>query len=209
MTTSSTFERRTERGTLYAVGGGALLVGAAALLFGGTQLINDATSGLIPLHLEVDHPLPDGVGGGTADLVEAEYATATATASGLSGGVVTLLTVGRGFGLLTGAAVAWSVAWLAWMLLRGRPFAASVGNALVTGGGALAVGTLLAQGLGGFGTWAAIEELLGDVSAGSDPFFPLVMGFDPAPLGYGLALMVIALAFERGRKLQQDTEGLV
>jgi hypothetical protein len=101
------------------------------------------------------------------------------------------------------------VAWLAWKLLRGQPFAASVGNALAMAGGSLLVGGLLSQGLGGFGAWIAIEELLGDVSPAADPFFPLVMGFDPAPLGYGLAMMLIALAFERGRRLQQDTDGLV
>lgn len=209
MSDTSSFERKTERGILYAVGGGALLVGAAAVLFGGTQLIIDAVGDAMPLHLEVDHALPEGIGGGTATLIEGVYDSAAVSASGLSGGVVALLTVARGFGLLTTAAVAWSVAWLAWKLLRGQPFAASVGNALAMAGGSLAVGGLLSQGLGGFGAWIAIEELLGDVSAGADPFFPLVMGFDPAPLGYGLAMMLIALAFERGRRLQQDTDGLV
>ncbi|MET0161931.1 MAG: hypothetical protein ABW204_04695 [Microbacteriaceae bacterium] len=209
MSDTSTFERKTERGILYAVGGGALLVGAAAVLFGGTQLIIDAVGDAVPLRLEVDHALPEGIGGGTATLIEGAYDSAAVSASGLSAGVVTLLTVARGFGLLTTAAVAWSVAWLAWKLLRGQPFAASVGNALVTAGGSLAIGGLLSQGLGGFGAWIAIEELLGDVSAGADPFFPLIMGFDPAPLGYGLAMMLIALAFERGRSLQQDTDGLV
>jgi len=209
MSDTSTFERKTERGILYAVGGGALLVGAAAVLFGGTQLIMDAVGDAVPLRLEVDHALPEGIGGGTATLIEGAYDSAAVSASGLSAGVVTLLTIARGFGLLTTAAVAWSVAWLAWKLLRGQPFAASVGNALVTAGGSLAIGGLLSQGLGGFGAWIAIEELLGDVSAGADPFFPLIMGFDPAPLGYGLAMMLIALAFERGRRLQQDTDGLV
>jgi hypothetical protein len=209
MSDTSTFERKTERGILYAVGGGALLVGAAAVLFGGTQLIIDAVGDAVPLRLEVDHALPEGIGGGTATLIEGAYDSAAVSASGLSAGVVTLLTVARGFGLLTTAAVAWSVAWLAWKLLRGRPFAASVGNALATAGGALALGGLLSQGLGGFGSWIAIEELLGDVSADADSFFPLVMGFDPAPLGYGFAMMLIALAFERGRRLQQDTDGLV
>ncbi len=209
MDTVTTFERRTERGILYAVGGGALLVGTAALLVGGSQLIIDAVGDAMPLHLEVDQPLPGGIGGGDALLVDGAYDSATVAAEGLSGGAVTLLTVGRAFGLLTTAALAWSVAWLAWKLLRGEPFAASVGNALASAGGALLVGGLLSQGLGGFGAWVAIEELLGDTSASADPFFPLVMGFDPAPLGYGLAMMLIAIAFERGRRLQHDTEGLV
>lgn len=209
MSGTSTFERSTERGVLYAVGGGALLVGAAAVLFGGTQLIIDAASGVTSLRLEVDQPLPDDIGGGSANLADGAYETALVDAEGLSDGAVALLTVARAFGLLTTAAVAWSVVWLAWKLLHGRPFAASVGNALATAGGALAIGGLLSHGLGGFGAWIAIEELLGDVSADADPFFPLAMSFDPAPLGYGFAMLLIALAFERGRRLQQDTEGLV
>ncbi|GMA28579.1 hypothetical protein [Arenivirga flava] len=209
MSDTSTFERTTERGILYAVGTGALLVGAAAVLLGGTQLIVDAVADAVPLRLEVDHALPGGVGGGTATLIEGAYDSAAVTASGLSAGVVTLLTIARAFELLTTAAVAWSVAWLAWKLLRGRPFAASVANALATAGASLLIGGLLSQGLGGFGAWVAIEELLGDVSPEADPFFPLVMAFDPAPLGFGLATLLIAIAFERGRRLQQDTEGLV
>lgn len=209
MSTVTTFERRAERGILIAVGAGALLVGGATLIFGASNLIIDAASGVTPLRLEVDQPLPDGIGGGSATLVDGAYETASVEAKGLGAGVVTLLTVARAFDLLTTAAVTWSVAWLAFKLLRGRPFAGSVANALATAGGALLLGGLLSQGLGGFGAWVAIEELLGDVSAGSDPFFPLVMPFDPAPLGYGLAMLLISIAFERGRRLEQDSEGLV
>lgn len=205
----TTFERRTERGILVAVGAGALLVGGATLIFGASELIIDAVSGVTQLRLEVDQTLPGGVGGGDATLVDGSYDTAAVAAEGLSSGVVTLLTVGRAFGLLTTVALAWSVAWLAWKLLRGEPFAASVGNALATAGGALLLGGLLSQGLGGFGAWVAIEELLGDVSPEADPFFPLVMPIDAAPLGFGLAMLLIAIAFERGRRLQQDTEGLI
>lgn len=204
----TTFERRTERGILAVVGAGALLIGGATLIFGASELIIDAVSGVTHLHLEVDQPLPGGIGG-DAILVDGAYDGAVVAAEGLSGGVVTLLTVGRAFGLLTTVALAWSVAWLAWKLLRGQPFAASVGNALATAGGALLIGGLLSQGLGGFGSWVAIEELLGDVSPEADPFFPLVMPIDPAPLGFGLAMLLIAIAFERGRRLQHDTEGLV
>lgn len=205
----TTFERRTERGILAVVGAGALLIGGATLIFGASELIIDAVSGVTQLHLEVDQPLPGGIGGGDAILVDGAYDSAVVAAEGLSGGVVTLLTVGRAFGLLTTVALTWSVAWLAWKLLRGQPFAASVGNALATAGGALLLGGLLSLGLGGFGAWVAIEELLGDVSPEADPFFPLVMPIDPAPLGFGLAMLLIAIAFERGRRLQHDTEGLV
>lgn len=145
----TTFERRTERGILAVVGAGALLVGGATLIFGASELIIDAVSGVTQLHLEVDQPLPGGIGDGDAILVDGAYDTAVVAAEGLSGGVVTLLTVGRAFGLL------------------------------------------------------------GDVSPAADPFFPLVMPIDPAPLGFGLAMLLIAIAFERGRRLQHDTEGLV
>ena len=51
-----------------------------------------------------------------------------------------------------------------------------------------------------------VSQELGLVSAGVPTF---EMSIDLAPLGWGLALAVVAGAFEIGQRLQRDTEGLV
>ena len=65
---------------------------------------------------------------------------------------------------------------------------------------------------------AEVVDFLGnrDITAGGTPDNPSYEGFvgfglnlDLAPLAWGMALIVVAGAFELGQRLQRDTEGLV
>jgi hypothetical protein len=187
---------------------GACAVAAGALVSGLTGVVSEVVSGTRTVTLLTDSALPPRASAGSAALLEGHFATADVRLGDLSAGTAGLLTTGSVLGILVQSTVALSFAYLAWRLLRAEPFIASLTVAFIAAGAALAIGGLVAQLTTGFGQWNAVLEL-GRDRAGDEPFWPLAMALDPAPIGFGFALLIVASAFQYGERLTRETEGLV
>lgn len=110
-----------------------------------------------------------------------------------------------------------ALVWLCVRMLRLRPFGRSMTVALVTAAILIMVGGLGSQFLAA-GARAELVQFLGpeavgrvsaEQSGGAEHFMAYALSLDLAPLGIGLALAVVALAFQLGARMQRDTEGLV
>ena len=95
------------------------------------------------------------------------------------------------------------VIWLCVRVFLGRPFVRSV----TWGIGVVAILVIVA-GLG-VPTLTATGYAEAALVLGIDELAPFVVEVDPAPLGWGMALAVVAGAFEIGQRMQRDAEGLV
>ena len=198
---------KADRGAIWFILGVAVLYAATVVVVGVTGIIGNATSGVRRLSLLVDQPLPEAAqSNGTAVLVDGAYESAWVAIGRLGAGTNALLTIGEIVAFLAQAAVAIAFAYLAWRLLRRQPFLRSLSNTFLVAGSTLALGGLIAQFLLGFGSWNAILEL-GSGEPGD--FWPLMMRLDPAQVGLGFALLLVAVAFHYGARLSRDTEGLV
>jgi hypothetical protein len=187
---------------------GAVVVALLAFVVGIGGLAGELASGTRHVTLLTDQPLPTEASTGTATIVDGGFDTARVELADLTAGTATLLTIGGLLGVLVQASVALSFAYLAWRLLRAKPFMGSLTIAFVVAGAALAVGGLVTQFVTGFGQWNAVLELGSDVAA-DDAFWPLVMAVDAAPIGLGFALLIVSSAFQYGERLTRETDGLV
>jgi hypothetical protein len=187
---------------------GASVIALLSLVVGIIGAAGEVVSGTRHMTLITEQPLPAAASTGSATLVDGYFDTARLGVADLSAGTAGLLTAGSVLGVLVQTSVALCFAYLAWRLLRAKPFMASLTATFVAAGAALAVGGLVGQFLTGFGQWNAALELGGDGSA-DDPFWPLVMSLDAAPIGLGFALLIVASAFQYGERLARETDGLV
>lgn len=185
----------------------ALVAGLFTLVFGLGAVATSLAAGTTPLTLVLDHPLPAGTDRGPATLVSGTYDSASVVVSGLSSGTVVLATIAHVAGVLAQAAIAASVALLAWRLLRGRAFRRSLSLTVTLTGALLLVGGLVSDGLSVLAAWMTADQLNG--SATLDGFWPILGMVDGTPLGIAICLLLVGLAFEYGERLQRDTEGLV
>ncbi len=187
----------------------ALILAAVALGAGAITAVTALTSEGFDMVLPAAASLPGGVIGdpeatGTPRILNGEFTAATTTMAGLSTGVRILFAAGAGVGSLAFVALALSVAYLCWRLYKGKPFGPSVTRTFWFAAGALTIGSLLSQGMLGFSTWLALDELH------LDPVqFPLEMHFDLLPVIAGFALLLVASAFQFGERMQRDTRGLI
>lgn len=186
---------------------GAIIYAIVILVAGVISVVVDLVSGERLLILPVNEKLPAAADDGTATLEDGRFDTARVYVSGLTPMANGLLTAGGIIAILTQLAVAGVMIYLAWRLLRREPFLRSLTWSFVVAGAVLLVGSIVGQGLSGFGAWLTAIEL------GSTPdargFWPLAITFDTAPLGLGLVLMLVASAFEYAQKLTVETRGLV
>jgi hypothetical protein len=201
---TQTLGQRLDVIALWAIVAVALAYAAITTVAASIQLADELRSGTTTLLLLSDRPL-DVVSEGTAVIVAGTYETALVDVTGLSSGVVTTHAIGLVLWMLCNATIALSVSYLAFALLRGRPFARSA--VWTIGVAACALGGLgtVAQFASGLANMSAITEIAGYDDAGLQ--FATV--FDLTPLFAGGALIVVAGAFELGRRLQRDTAGLV
>jgi hypothetical protein len=195
------------RGVLWVFFVLALAAGLFSLVFGAVGTIASLADGTTPLSLALDQPLPAAADRGSASIVSGSYDSASVVVGGLDSGTVVLAMVARIAGILTQAAIAASVALIAWRLLRGRAFRRSLSLTVTFSGAILLVGGLLSGGVGMLADWMAADQLNGGVSRGG--FWPLIGTVDGTPLGIGVCLLLVGLAFEYGERLQRETEGLV
>lgn len=196
-------DTRLERPLLWSFLVAAVLVGLASLVTGVLRLAEALSSGHIPLHLLIGGSLPSAADAGTADLVQGTYASASVLVSGLSPLPVFLWALSGVLVTLTTAVISAAVAQLCWKLLRLRAFDRSVSQMANLVGFVLVVGSLISEGFGGLGRMIATDEL----GAGNVWTAGFVINF--APMMAGFVILLVALAFEAGTRLQRDNEGLI
>lgn len=205
---------RGDRVALGATAAVAVLVAAGAAV-GGVMSVVQAL-GDDPLTIN-GFPLVNAGTPGLTEPVEqvtaAWYDSATLSVTGLPGGARWLFAAQSAVTALAVVGVSLSLLWLALRVLRTRPFGRSVTAALVASAVLVIVGGTAAQLLEAAGRAAVVDHLGPAVTAGAgesaESLLPFGLSLDLAPVGVGLALAVIALAFQIGARLQRDTEGLV
>lgn len=208
---------RVETWSVGLIGSGALLVilaGVMTLFSAASVFTSDPTivRGFVLGNAEVP-PFTE-----KADaIVDAAYETVSLTVSGAPTETRWLIYAEKSLPTLGMIAIGAAVFWLALLLLRGRPFVRSLPR--LAGVSALVV---MLTGIGAqvfaSAARASVVEYLDPqvITAGGNAVDPSYEGvafwdlsLDLAPVGWALGLALVAAAFELGRHLQRDTEGLV
>lgn len=135
----------------------------------------------------------------------AAFDSVTITAEGLSTSPRALLATADVLGSIGIIGLCVVVAWICVRLFIGRPFSAAVTWGIGTAAILVMAGGLLSQTVRA-NAHTEITSELGLTAVGLPSF---EMTIDLAPIGWGLALAVIAGAFEIGQRMQRETEGLV
>lgn len=112
--------------------------------------------------------------------------------------------------------IAVTLAWLCVRILRGRAFGRSLTAATVSAAILAILGGTASQILGASGRAAIVDFLGVDSTAGGDAgagpaegFAGFALSVDLGPVAIGVVLAVVAVAFQIGARMQQDTRGLV
>ncbi|HEX4444447.1 MAG TPA: hypothetical protein VHZ81_12805 [Galbitalea sp.] len=198
----------TKRVILWAALLAALASGLASLAFGTAGLAQTLDTGLSHVVMVT------GKGGqlfnyndtqSNAHIVSGHYSYATVVVTGLPGSVTAYVLIASIATMLTKVALCLTIALLAWRMLHQRPFRRSLTKSVGIAGTILAVGGLLSQGataLAGRATATLLNQ-------NDHSFWPVAGRFDPTWIVFGVVLLLVALAFEYGERLQNDSEGLV
>jgi hypothetical protein len=186
----------------------ALASGVASLASGVAGLVQTLTSGRSLVTLSA-------LGGADqrytyqtsvhAHIVSGHYSYDAVVVAGLPGSVTAYVLVASIATMLTEVALCLTIALLAWRMLHHRPFRRSLTRTVGVAGAILALGGLLSQGataLAGRATATLLNE-------NDHSFWPVAGRFDPTWIVFGVVLLLVALAFEYGERLQSDSEGLV
>lgn len=140
------------------------------------------------------------------------YDSATLSVAGLPDSARWLFAGQSAVMALSVVGVSLALLWLALRVLRTRPFGRSVTAALVTSALLIIIGGTAAQLLEAAGRAAVVDHLGPAVTGGAgsgESLLAFGLSVDLAPISVGMALAVVALAFQIGARMQRDTEGLV
>lgn len=175
-----------------------LLVGRVIHLAGDSTTVVDGIS-----LTDATAPL---VTGASPFVVAANYESLSMTIEGLPATSRGYLIAAMIAGTLVSIGIATMIAWLCLRVFVGRPFVRST----TLGIGIVAI-LVIAGGLGSslFSSVAHAEIMKFLDLAGEQGLPVALFTVDLAPLGWGLALAVVAAAFELGQRMQRETEGLV
>lgn len=197
-----------KRVALWAAFVAALAASIAALAFGIPGLVQTLGTGLSHVVL-----LPskggqlfnynDGVG--NVHIVQGKFSYESVVVTGLPASVSAYVILAAVATMLTEIALCLCVALLAWRMLHHRPFRQSLTRTVGVSGLILAVGGFISQGasaLAGRGTAQLLNQ-------NDSSFWPVAGRFDPTWIVFGIVLLLVALAFEYGERLQNDADGLV
>jgi hypothetical protein len=199
---------RADRIILTVVAVAAAAIGAVTLIAGALRIrlyVAATVEGGSPVSLLANAPVPGVPTDADTRIVFGAYPTADLRVTGLSQTTRLLLAIGEGVGVLVAAIVSAVIAWALIAISRGRPFARPLWKLSVIAGATLSIGSLLGQGLAGFGSMNAAVEL----NAVSDELFGVGFALDLAPIAIGFVIMALAFVFRAGAHLQRETEGLV
>lgn len=195
------------RVTLLVLVGGSAIYALAAGVFGITEIVVQAIYGqaVMTLHWAAEGDTgfgffsTVGVNGAT---ISGNLETARVGVNDLTGFALTLKAVGDGLGVLAQVALALCAAGIGRALLRGRPFSRTVTrNAIIAAVSLLGFG--VASQLVSWWARVVILDEMGSVQ------FSRSLSFDPGVLTAGLAVALVAVAFNYGERMQRDTDGLV
>ncbi|GEK86710.1 hypothetical protein [Microbacterium aerolatum] len=182
-----------------SIGVGALVgaVSAGVEIFGSPVAVN------LPVDGAPMESLADASG-----VAAASYTQSVVSFEALDAGTRWLFLLEVALPALATVIVCMSLWWLGLSLIRQLAFRRSMVPVLATAAFALVVSGLISPLFGAIGRAQAVEQL---ATAGADTgsFWEFLYSADLAPVGWGIALALVATAFEVGQRLQRETEGLV
>lgn len=195
-----------EKVILGIIAGGAAAIGVIELILLVGRVIRTAVDDAITL---TGMPLTDAAASqftAASPLVTAaSFETATLTIEGLPTSARAALIGAAILTSLVAIGICAVVTWLCVRVFVGRPFVRSA----TWGIGVVSI-LVIAGGLGGsLLNGIANAEAVAHAGLESAGMPMLLVTTDLAPLGWGLALAVVAGAFELGQRMQRDQEGLV
>ncbi|WP_243229616.1 hypothetical protein [Microbacterium sp. CIAB417] len=155
------------------------------------------------------HDAPASAYVDVAGIADAEYSSVLLTLDEASQGVRWLLFLEGALPALATIGVCLVAWWLGISLIRARPFHRSMTWAIGAAAILVMLGGMLGQVFGAFGRAVLVDELAASTPEVLDTLWTFLAELDLAPLGWGLALALIAGAFDIGRRMQRETEGLV
>jgi hypothetical protein len=192
--------------TLGLVATGAVSIGVASV-FGavsaGIEIFGSPVSVSLPVQGMRMDSLTDADG-----IAAAEYTQSLVSFDTLDAGTRWLLLAEVALPALATVVVCAALWWLGLSLIRQRAFRKSMVPVLATASLALIVAGMIAPLLGGIAR-AQVVEHLAAFGADTRNFWMLLVEVNPAPIGWGIALALVATAFEVGQRMQRETEGLV
>jgi hypothetical protein len=209
MTTTSSLvgtrlTRRINAAFLWAVFVICGIAAILALIFGIGGIVSDLNSGSAWLTMLADKTVPTaGLGGGSAT---GSYETAVIHVQHLNSQSLGLAVTAEIAATLVQASLFALVTFLAWRLLRGRALRRSLAIVVSLAGAILVIGGAVQAGAESIAPALAAEQLN---RAAHNHFWPLGAPFDASSIGVGFVLLVVALVFGYGARLQKDAEGLV
>lgn len=185
-----------EKTILGVIAGAAGSIAVLELVFLAIRIATLATGPVTLTRVPTGEPLDAGFAGATFDAVDV-------TVDELTGAGRTALIGSAILGSLLTVGICLVLAWLCLRVFRGTPFVRSA----TWGIGAVSILVLLA----GFGRPLLDGIAAGEAAAilGAAELPAFLLEFDPAPIAWGVALAVVAGAFEIGQRMQRDTRGLV
>lgn len=139
----------------------------------------------------------------------ATYSEAEVTFDALSAGARWMLLAEGALPALATVGVCAAAWWLGVSLIRARPFRKTMSATVGVAACLVAAGGLFGQVFGAIARAMIVDRLAASDPGVYDSFAAFSMNLDLAPLGWGFALALIAMAFTWGARLQKDTEGLV
>ena len=201
---------------LRAITGGALLVGLIGLVTLVLRAVHLLTAEALSVDgLQLANARSPEFADGVPAIAGAHYDSVTLVIEGLPAGLRWLMVSHAAVAALLGIGLCLIVFTLGMRLLERSPFARSATWSIFSAAVLVMVTGMLAPLLRAISD-AEVVQFLGDaVTLSSDAglsteglvFFGLTI--DPAPFGWGLALGVVAAAFQLGERLQRDTDGLI
>lgn len=151
---------------------------------------------------------------GLAGLADSGYESVWLEVDGLGAGARWLLWAQSALPALATIAIGVAVAWLAITLLRERPFTRALPHAIGVAAIAVMIAGIGSQVAASLGRAMVVEHLgvreaTTAEGATGEALAYMVLGLDPAPIGWAFGLALVAAAFQIGTRLQRETEGLV
>jgi hypothetical protein len=197
-------------------------VGAAAMLTGllsAVSLVVLTVQGLTANPLRVDDMPYTGSPIPGLEVVEniagSGYQSAWLDVSGMPDGARWLLVLQETLPGLAALAISIAVAWLAIVIIRERPFTRAIPHAIGVAAIAIMVAGIGSQVAGAFGR-AAVTDYLGarevtgvGAEGASESLGYFALALDLSPIGWAFGLLLVAMAFQIGTRIQRDTDLLV
>lgn len=141
-------------------------------------------------------------------IASAEYTQSAVSFETLDAGTRWLLLAETALPAVATVIVCAALWWLGLSLIRQRAFRRSMVPVLATAAFTLVVTGMIGPMFGAFARAQVVEQL---TASGADTagFWLFLYQLNPASIGWGIALALVATAFEVGQRMQHDTERLV